>query len=93
MLVGVCQIEMLLPACSSLKEKRLILNSVKDKIGNKFNVSIAEVEHQELWQRSILGMALVANEKKLIDQVFNKILKFLHNQDRLEVIEHLVEIY
>lgn len=93
MLVGVCQIEMLLPACGSLKEKRLILNSVKDKIGNKFNVSIAEVDHQELWQRSILGMALVTNEKKLIDQVFNKILEFLYGQDRLEVLEHNVEIY
>ena len=93
MFVGVCQVELLLPDSDSLKAKRFVLSSVKTRIQNKFNVSIAEVDHNDLWQRAVLGMALVTNEQKLIDQTFNRILQFLDNEDRLEVLKHQLEIY
>ncbi|MGH7492947.1 MAG: DUF503 domain-containing protein [bacterium] len=93
MFVGVCQIEILLPGSVSLKDKRFVLSSVKTKIQNKFNVSVAEVAHNDLWQRSLLGLALVTNEHKMIDQVFNKILELLYQEDRLEVLKHQIEVY
>lgn len=93
MFVGVCQIELLLHDSASLKDKRFVLSSVKTKIQNKFNVSIAEVGHNDLWQRALLGLATVTNEQKLIDQTFNRILEFLYQEDRLEVIKHQIEIY
>jgi len=93
MFVGVCQIEILLPESASLKDKRFVLSSVKTKIQNKFNVSVAEVAHQELWQRALLGLALVTNEHKMVDQVFNKIMELLYHEDRLEVLKHQVDIY
>ncbi len=93
MFVGVCQIELLLPESESLKDKRFVLSSVKTKIQNKFNVSIAEVGHNDLWQRAVLGLALVTNEKKMVDQAFNKILEFLYQENRLEVLQHQIEIY
>jgi uncharacterized protein YlxP (DUF503 family) len=93
MFVGVCQIALLFPDCASLKDKRFVVSSVKTKIQNKFNVSIAEVEHNDLWQRGVLGLALVTNEKKMVDQVFNKILELLYTEGRLEVLQHQIEIY
>lgn len=93
MFVGVCQVEIFLPESDSLKAKRFVLSSVKTKIQNKFNVSIAEVDQNDLWQRSTLGLALVTNERKFIDQAFTKILQFLETDGRLEVLEHRLEIY
>lgn len=93
MFVGVCQIELLLHDSASLKDKRFVLSSIKTKIQNKFNVSIAEVGHNELWQRALLGLATVTNEHKLIDQTYNRILEFLYQEDRLEVLKHQIEIY
>ena len=93
MFVGVCQIEIMLPGSDSLKAKRFVLNSLKARVQNKFNVSIAEVGHNDLWQRSVLGLAMVTNEQKMIDQTFNKILQLFYGEDRLEVIDHRIEIY
>ena len=93
MFVGVCQIELLLHDSASLKDKRFVLSSVKTKIQNMFNVSIAEVDLNDLWQRAVIGLALVTNEKKMVDQIFNKILEYLYKEDRLEVLRHQIEIY
>jgi hypothetical protein len=93
MFVAVCQVEIMLPESDSLKTKRFVLSSIKTKIQNKFNVSIAEVDHNDLWQRATLGLALVTNERKFVDQTFSKIMQFLEGDDRLEVLDHRLEIY
>ena len=93
MFVGVCQIEIMLPGSASLKDKRFVLASVKTRIQNKFNVSVAEVAHNDLWQRALLGLALVTNERKMVDQVFNKIMELLYEEDRLEVLKHQIDVY
>ncbi|MDZ7268284.1 MAG: DUF503 domain-containing protein [candidate division KSB1 bacterium] len=93
MFVGVCQIEIMLPESDSLKAKRFVLSSIKTKIQNKFNVSVAEVGNNDLWQRGVLGLAMVTNEHKFIDQTFNKILELLYQEDRVEVLGHTVDIY
>jgi hypothetical protein len=93
MLVGVCQVEILLPQSDSLKAKRFVLSSVKARIQNKFNVSIAEVDQHELWQRATLGMALITNERRFVDQTFSKIIQFLEGDDRLEILEQQIEVF
>ena len=90
--VGICQVELLLPQAQSLKDKRFVLNSLKTRLGNKFNISIAEVDQNDLWQRATLGMATVANERKFIDQVFTKILSLLDAEAGIEVIKHQLEV-
>jgi hypothetical protein len=90
--VGIFQVELHLHAAQSLKEKRFVLNSLKARIANKFNVSIAEVDHNDLWQRATIGMALVANERKFIDEAFAKILNALDGENDCEVIRHQLEV-
>jgi uncharacterized protein YlxP (DUF503 family) len=92
MLVGLFQIELFIPESGSLKSKRFILKSLKTRLRNKFNISVAEVDSNEKWQRAILGISIVANEKKLIDQVFNRILNLIDDEERVELIQHRIEI-
>jgi uncharacterized protein len=93
MFVGILQIDMFLPESDSLKAKRFVLSSIKDRIKNKFNVSIAEVENNDKWQRATLGVAMVANERNFIDQALNKVLNFIDDYDQVEVMEHRIEIF
>ncbi len=92
MLVGTLQVEFLIPASDSLKAKRMVLNSLKQRLQNKFNVSVAEVDHNDLLQRAVIGVAMVANEKRFLDQAMSQILSFIDLQDDIDVVDHCIEI-
>lgn len=93
MFVGVCRLEIFVPESRSLKSKRFVLNSIKKRIRNKFNVSVAEVENNDKWQRISLGISMVSNERKFIDMNVEEILKLIESDGRMEILSHLVEVY
>ena len=92
MLVGVLQVELHIPESGSLKSKRFVLNSLKARLRNKFNVSVAQVDEDERWQRATLGIAMVANERRFLESASNQILNYIEREDQAEVIEHQFEI-
>ena len=92
MFIAALQIELLIPDSSSLKEKRMVVKSIKQRLQNKYNVSVAEVDYQDLWQRALLGIAMVSNERRFLNDAMNKILNFVDDQDRAQVIDHQLEI-
>lgn len=92
MLIGVCQVELLIPNSSSLKSKRFIIQSLKTRLRNKFNISVTEVGETDKWQRCLLGISMVTNEKKFIDKTMMQVLNFIDNYNEVEVINHKVEI-
>ena len=92
MLIGTLSVEMYIPGTGSLKEKRFILKSLKTKIQNRFNVSVAEVEHQDKWQRTTLGIACVANERRFLDETLSKVINFILNDNRVEITDQVCEI-
>lgn len=91
MIVAVLTIELYLPGSLSLKDKRTILRGIKDRIGNKFNVSIAEVGYLDKWQRAELGIAQVSNDYHLLEKSINKIFGIIDNSEYAEVVHHSVE--
>ena len=93
MFVGIAQVELYIPESGSLKSKRLVLKSIKTRIRNKFNVSVAEIENNDKWQRSSVGLAVVSNEKKVVDSTLNQIINFIENDFRVEVLDHSIEIF
>ena len=93
MLVGVCQIELFVPESNSLKSKRGVLNSVKTRIRNKFNVSVAEVDNNDKWQRISLGISMITNERKFLDKTFGEIFKLIELDGRAEILNHILEVY
>jgi uncharacterized protein len=71
--VGLLSVELFLPDAQSLKDKRFVVRSIKDRL-KKFNVSVAEVEHQQLWQRCGLGIVSISNGHELVDRALDAVL-------------------
>ena len=93
MFIGCLQVELLIPESASLKSKRMVLNSVKQRLRNKFNVSVAEVDNNDLWQRTTLAVAMVANKRQFLNQALDQILNFIDDQSQSEIIDHQIEIF
>jgi uncharacterized protein YlxP (DUF503 family) len=85
MIVGVVRISLHFPDSESLKAKRKILLSVKDRIKNKFNVSVAELEDNELWQTCVLGVAVISNKKNHANAVLSKVIDLINSRPELIV--------
>ena len=62
----------------SLKEKRNILTSIKEKLKQKFNISIIESDYQDIWQKIQLAISMVSNSRVMIEKVFNQIEDFIY---------------
>lgn len=92
MIVGICTIVLFVPGKNSLKGKRQVIKSIKDRIRNRYNVSIAEVADHDLWQRAVLGIALVGNEKRFVNQLMDKVLDLIRSTPLVEVIDYNIEM-
>lgn len=92
MVIGLCTVELHIPDGHSLKEKRQVLLSLKTRVRDKFNVSIAEVDGQDLWQRAVLGMACVATEGAFANQVLDQALNVIRSIPRVEVLQSRIEL-
>ncbi|GAK59033.1 hypothetical protein U27_06009 [Candidatus Vecturithrix granuli] len=79
MVIGVCTIKLYLPDNHSLKGKRQIVNSLKGKLHNRFNISIAEIDHLDVWQRSTLGVAMISKDQVYVDRELNKMIQFIES--------------
>ena len=91
-MIVICgRIELLLPASRSLKDKRQVLSSIKDRLRNRFEIVVAEVEYQELWQRACLGMVTVSASGRHAAEVMNKAVGFVEEDLRVEVIDSFIE--
>lgn len=92
MIVGIIQISLVIPYSSSLKEKRMVLKSLFQRVKNNFNVSIAEVEHNDFWQKSMIGVSMVGNEKPYVESVLSKVVDFVRKSNGVELADYAIEI-
>ena len=77
MFVGVLRLTLHLPAPGSLKSKRHLVRSAIDRVKARYNVSIAEVAENDLWQKSVLGVAAVGNDRAFINETLDKVADFV----------------
>ena len=91
-IVGLCTVELFIPESQSLKDKRQVLLSLKDRLREKFNLSVAEVDGQDLWQKAVLGLACVANEGRYVNQVLDQSLNMIRAVPALEIVQSRVEL-
>ena len=92
MIVAICQIELSLGGVASLKEKRRIIKSVIGRLSNQFNISVAEVAHQDVWQSAILGVSAVGNDTKFLQRVIEKIIAWIEeNRLDVDIADYMVE--
>ncbi len=82
MLVGVMTIQMYMQGITSLKAKRSIVKSVIGRLQSRFNISVSEVDHQDNKNSALLGVAVVSNDARFIDQQLDTVLNFMRNDGR-----------
>jgi len=92
MIVGSLQVRLLVRESYSLKDKRQVVRSVKDRLRQAFNVSVAEVDEEDHRQLIVLGMAMVSNEAGHIRQAFDEIVAALRAHPVAEFISHEMEV-
>jgi len=92
MIVGTLRVRLLVRESRSLKDKRQVLRSIKDRLRNQFNVSISEIAAQDHRQLIVLGMAMVSNEAGHLRSSFDEIVRALRSHPIAEFLDHEVEI-
>jgi uncharacterized protein YlxP (DUF503 family) len=91
--VGVLTLEIQLPYSHSLKEKRAVLQKVRDRLRARFNVAVAELDDQDVWQHAVLGVVSVSNSQPLLESVFQKVLAEAEHILGHDVASHELEFF
>jgi uncharacterized protein YlxP (DUF503 family) len=91
MLLGIMHLELDIEHAQSLKDKRGVLNSLKDRIRRKFNVSIAEVADHDVWNFASLGVVVVSNDQKFCNRVLDKVIDHVEAFHDCEIADYSME--
>ena len=92
MSVGLLTLELHLAEAQSLKDKRQVLRSLKDRLRAHFNVAVAELDFQDTWQRSVIGVVTLANEDRHVEETLQRVLAEADNLLGPLVVNHSVEL-
>jgi uncharacterized protein len=84
---GIVRIELHLPGSTSLKDKRSIVRSLKDRIRDRTNAAVAEVDHQDLWQRAALGVAVVSGESHHVTEMLQAVRRLVDGTFGADLID------
>ena len=87
MFVGIVRIELHIPAARSLKDKRQVVRSLKDRIREHTRAAVAEVDHQDLWQRAALGVAVVAPDVTQARELLQSVRRIVEQQWAAELTD------
>jgi uncharacterized protein YlxP (DUF503 family) len=91
--IGVCTIELRLPGNGSLKGKRGVVKSITSRVSREFNVSIAEVDAQNLWQRAVLGVCCVSASSSYAHGLMERVVQWIEtNRPDVELLEYTIEL-
>lgn len=92
MYVGVARFDFLVPGSTSLKEKRRVVQSMIGTLSAKFNVAVAEVEHQDLRQRGTLGVSCVSNSSFHARKMLHEVERYLRGRYEVEIVDVDIEV-
>jgi uncharacterized protein len=92
-LVALARFDLRIPDCHSLKQKRHVVKGLTESIRSKFTVSVAEVDHQDLWQRATLAVAVVGAQEYHLRKVLSSVESFVEAWGGVEKIEVTVSLH
>jgi len=92
MTVGSCKIELRIPQSASLKDKRRVIKSLKDRVQARFNVGIAEVDRLDDWQRATLGVAAVSKDARMVDEILSKVVNWIEAHGEALVVDYEIDL-
>ncbi len=93
MAIGLLTLHILLSGCNSLKDKRSQIKPLLARLHKEFNISVAEIDRQDMWQESIIACVLVSNEGRFAQKALNQVLDYTQNNwPNIQIIQHRIEI-
>jgi uncharacterized protein len=92
MVIGACLLDLRIPDSHSLKEKRHVLRKITDRVRQRFNVAISEVGDNDVWQRALIGICTVSNDRRHINSSLDKVVDFIEKLYVAEVVHTEMEI-
>ncbi|MCS7016235.1 MAG: DUF503 domain-containing protein [Gemmatales bacterium] len=92
MLIGTLRLQLMIPEARSLKDKRQVVSSIKDRLRNHFNISIAEVEAQDHRQIAVLGVAMVSNESQHLRKALSQVVEAVRCHPIAQLLDYQLEI-
>lgn len=92
MTVGTLEVTLLIRESHSLKTRRRVVRSLKDRIRSRFNVAVADVGGQDSWQTAVLAVAAVSNDGRFINETLSKVLNLVQSEPRVEIVRHRLEM-
>jgi len=93
MTVGIARVTLFLGEAHSLKEKRMVLRRVKDRAQQKFNLAIAEVGDNDLWQRAVLGLAVVGSGRRFTESALDEVVRFIREEAEVTDVEREIQTF
>jgi hypothetical protein len=92
-IVGTLKIRLVLRESHSLKDKRRVLKSLKDTLSNKFNISVAETDEQDVWQTAEIGVAAVGSDGSFVQSVLTNVVNYVRFFGGVELVDSEQEIF
>jgi uncharacterized protein YlxP (DUF503 family) len=92
MTVGSVKIELRIPASDSLKAKRRVIKSLKERVQARFHVAVAEVDRLDDWQRATLGACAVSNDSRVVDATLSKVVNWIEQSGEILVVDYEIEL-
>ena len=86
------ELEFYMSFTHSLKEKRSFIKSLKGKLKNKFNISIAEIGYMDSWQKSLIGIVSISNSRQVLDKLSSQILSYIENYYPGTLLNYYIDI-
>ncbi len=87
-----CTADIFFPESSSRKTKRHLLKSLTTRLRNKFNITVAAMDGHDLWQRSVVGFAVAANETNNANEVLSKVIRDIERETQVEFLDYNFEV-
>jgi hypothetical protein len=92
MFVGTAKLTLSIPGAASLKDKRQVLRKLIDRTRARFNAAVAEVGDNDLWQRAVVGVAVVGNERRFTEEQLDTVIRFIEESDLAPVLDRHTEV-
>ena len=93
MLVALCSFDLRIPGCTSLKEKRHVVKTLTASLRSRFNVAVAEVDHQDLWQRTTIAVSSVAGEGYHLKRVMHQVERHIGTFPAVELLSAALSLH
>jgi uncharacterized protein YlxP (DUF503 family) len=93
MVIGALEVNLFIGGSQSLKDKRMVLRSLKDRLHRTFNVSVAEVDNNDQWQMAVLGIVVVTNDQAHANEILSKVVHFIESDGEARLETYRISYY